>query len=232
LETGRDFDSTKNFSEWDHYYRRIFNKLVTRQLFEEVQKTQDTVDQYIETIGNTFLQFPPYVNDIFEIYPFHDTEIARIDTSFHEDSQKIDTQVASLQEKYISVSAEEQAKIRAQLRVLKTKKEERKWQAYIVFLNTKDASLASAFSTLVAHKFDFSALSKEKQQPLVDVLVAHKLEDTIKNKVPELLAVSEEELSHFVRDLFDLKKMNLTVPTRYGPVPLTFLKKEFMSSPS
>jgi hypothetical protein len=25
--------------------------------------------------------------------------------------------------------------------------------------------------------------------------------------------------------------MNLTVPTRYGPVPLTFLKKEFMSSP-
>lgn len=137
LKSGRSFDETRGFSEWEQYYRRIFNKLVTRQLFEEVQQTQETIEHYIDTLSDTFTKFPPYVNDIFQIYPFQDGEISAVDTSFHADMQSIDVQVAALQKQYPDVSDEERKKIRNQLHVLKTKKEERRWQAYIAFLRTK-----------------------------------------------------------------------------------------------
>jgi hypothetical protein len=97
-------------------------------------------------------------------------------------------------------------------------------------LRTKEPSLADAFDQLIANNFDFSVLSSEQQQILVDILVKKTLEDTIKNKIPELLSVTEEELTQFIHDLFDLQKMDIVFPTTHGPVPLHFSKKEFMSS--
>lgn len=58
----------------------------------------------------------------------------------------------------------------------------------------------------------------------------HKLQDTIQNKIPDLLDVDKKSLSDFVQKLFDMDNMDITIPTRYGPVPLHFLKKEFMAS--
>ena len=81
-------------------------------------------------------------------------------------------------------------------------------------MKTKNAALADIFAQLVASKFDFSVLGADQQQVILDVLVKDKLEDTIKNKVPELLSVSEEDITQFVHDLFDLKKMDITLPTR------------------
>ena len=83
---------------------------------------------------------------------------------------------------------------------------------------------------MVGSKFDFSVLSSDQQQLILNVLIKNRLEDSIKNKVPELLSVKEEELTQFVHDLFDLKKMDLVIPTKHGPVPLTFLKKEFIAT--
>jgi len=120
--------------------------------------------------------------------------------------------------------------LRKKIKILKQEREQRKWQAYIVFLRTKDTGLADVFTHLVTSKFNFSLLSVDHQQFLINVLIKNKLEDSIKNKIPELLAVTEEDLTQFVTDLFDLKKMDLVIPTRHGPVPLTFLKKEFLTS--
>jgi hypothetical protein len=65
-----------------------------------------------------------------------------------------------------------------------------------------------------------SSVLLSKQQHIVDVLIKDKLEDTIKNKIPELLSVAEEDITQFVHDLFDLKKMELILPTRHGNVPI------------
>lgn len=199
-------------------------------MFEEVQKTQETIDHYITEIGNTFKEFPPYVNDILIIYPFNDKNISGIDTSFHADLEHIDFQISELNNQYPAAPEDEKKELRKKRKALEQAREERRRQAYIAFLRTKDTALADVFAQLVASKFDFSVLSADQQQLLINVLVKNKLEDSIKNKVPELLSVKEEELTQFVHDLFDLKKMDLTIPTRHGPVPLTFLKKEFLAS--
>lgn len=234
LKSWRKFDDTKWFSEQEQYFRRIFNKLVTRQLFEEVQKTQETIDHYITTIGNTFKQFPPYVNDIFSIYPFNDKAITPLDPSFHSDLELIDSQISEYTTQYTTqyttASDDERKELRKKIKILKQEREQRRWQAYITFLKSKDLALADVFAQLVASKFNFSVLSSSQQQLILNVLVKNKLEDSIKNKVPELLSVNEDEIAQFVSDLFDLKKMDLIVPTRHGPVPLTFLKKEFLAS--
>ncbi|MEI6672770.1 MAG: hypothetical protein WCL02_05600 [bacterium] len=181
-------------------------------------------------MGETFKQFPPYVNDILNIYPFNAKIIGGIDTSFDHDIQELSAQIDDLNTQYPNASSEEKAELRKKIKSLKQAIEERRWQAYIVFLRTKDVALADVFAHLVDNTFNFSTLSPDQQQLLLNALIKNKLEDTIKNKVSELLDVNEEELTQFVHDLFDLKKMNLTIPTRYGPVPLTFLKKEFLSS--
>ncbi len=230
LKSWRKFDDIKWFSEREQHFRRIFNKLVTRQLFEETKKTQESIDHYLESIGNTFKEFPPYVNDILNIYPFNDKIISTVDTSFHTDLEHIDTQILDLQNTYAVANDTEKKELRTKIRVLKEEREQRRWQAYIAFLRSKDPSLADVFTQLVHSKFDFSVLSSIQQQKLIDVLIKNKLQDTIKNKVPELLSVTEEELTQFVNDLFDLKKMDISIPTRLGPVPLSFVKKEFLSS--
>jgi hypothetical protein len=201
---------------------------VTRQLFEEVQKNQDTIDQYITAMGETFKQFPPYVHAILEVYPFNDKHISVVDTSFHADMHAIEDQIVDLDAQFKTAPDEKKQEFRDKIKALRQQREHRRWQAYIAFLRTKDAALADVFAQLVGSKFDFSVLSADQQQRILNVLVKNKLEDSIKNKVPELLDVKEEELTQFVHDLFDLKKMELTIPTRYGPVPLTFLRKEFL----
>lgn len=231
MKSGRKFDDTKWFSEWEQYFRRIFNKLATRQLFEEVQKTEKTIDHYVTEIGNTFKEFPPYVNDILDIYKFNPVIINALDSSFESDWQDINNQIDELNHQYAAATDEQKNELRKKIKALKAQKEQRKWQAYILFLRTKDAALADVFAQLVASTFDFSVLLPGQQQLILDVLIKNKLEDSIKNKVPELLDVKEEALTQFIHDLFDLKKMDLAIPTsKHGIVSLTFLKKGFLAS--
>ncbi len=226
----RDFDDTKWFSEREQYFRRIFNKLVTRQLFEDVQQTQDALDIHVGNIGKVFVSFPPYAHAIFDIYPFNESTISSVDTTFSSDIKGIKDKISSL-EQHIGAAANEEARepFRRQLRPLQEQKAQREWQWYIAFLRSKNPLLSDAFAVLVANKFNFADLNLPQQQILTDVLVKQHLEDTIKNKVPDLLSVSEADISSFVQDLFDLDKMELGIPTQQWPLSLSFLKKWFMS---
>lgn len=202
--------------------------MATRQLFEEVKKTQESIDHYVDAMSTTFKEFPPYVNEVLKIYPFNDKIISTIDPTFHADLEYIDLQILDLQNAYAAGTDAERKVLRTKIKQFKQEREQRRWQAYIAFLNTKEPALADIFVQIVASRFDFSVLSSDQQQLLVDTLIKHKLEDTIKNKVPELLDVPPEELTQFVHDLFDLKKKDIIIPTRTGPIPLSFTKKEFM----
>jgi hypothetical protein len=51
--SARKFDDPQGYSHRESYFRRIFNKLATRQLFEEVKGTQDAVDHYFKVIADT-----------------------------------------------------------------------------------------------------------------------------------------------------------------------------------
>lgn len=230
LKSWRKFDDTRGFSEWEQYFRSIFNKLVTRQLFDEVHATNETIDHYMDAIGKTFKQFPPYVNTLLDIYPFNDKQIAQVDALFRDDYTNLENEILALEKQIVSAPDKERKELRTKVRELKQQQKHRQWQAYIAFLNTKEPSLAGIFHTLVENKFNFSRLTPEQQQTLINTLVKNKLEDTIKNKVPELLSTTDEEITKFMTDLFDLNKMEITIPTRHGDVPITFAEKKFMAT--
>lgn len=203
---------------------------MTRQLFEEIQKTQESIDNYVDAMADTFKKFPPYLNTILRIHRFDVTAISAVDPTFNADLHMIETKMSEIEEQIPTASDDERKTLRKQLKELSQQREQRRRQAYVALLKSKDASLGDAFDALVRSKFDFSVLSPDIQQHFVNTLVKQQLNDTIKNKVPELLALDTKELTAFVDDLFNLKKMDLTIPTRYGDVNLTFLKKEFMST--
>ena len=230
LEWWRTFDDTKWFWEREEYFRHIFNKLATRQLFEKIQNRQETIDHYIAAIGDTFKEFPPYFNDILKIYPFNMKDVRIADSTYEADISSIERQLAALEWQISSAAPEQKKSLKEKSTLLRQEMEQRKWQAYIAFLKTKDTLLADSFAALVASKFNFSLLAPDQKQHLIDVLVKEKLEDTIINKVPELLDVQKDDLKQFVKDLFNLDKMDLTIPTKQGPVSLSFLKKEFLPS--
>lgn len=50
MKSGKKFDQTKSFEEREHYFLRVFNKLATRQLFEEVRDTKKDVEKYVDII--------------------------------------------------------------------------------------------------------------------------------------------------------------------------------------
>ena len=215
----RKFDDTKWFSEWEQYFRVIFNKLATRQLFEEIKADQKTIDYYADTIVDAMKWFPPYVNEIFKLYPF-DTNL---DPQLSGKLWAIDTKIGETENKIAEWTPDEtKILLRAEIKTLKEQREKIRWDAYATQLDMKDKSLAGAIRTLVDSKFDFSQLHMGQQQALLDVLVKHKLEDIIKRKAPELLSTDEDELKTFLDDLFDLRKTDVSIPTSDGRVHIKF----------
>jgi hypothetical protein len=53
LLSGKKFDIQASYSEWEKYFTRVFDRLATRQLFEEVKDTQEAIEKYVDVITET-----------------------------------------------------------------------------------------------------------------------------------------------------------------------------------
>ena len=230
IASGKKFDSTKSYENQEHYFLRVFNKLATRQLFEQVKDTEKAVEKYFDVVGQTVKWFPPYVNEIFRKYPYHHELIAQVDPSFSTALQQVENQISKLEMSIIDdkVSPEEKILLREKRKKLLQHKEEVKWNGYTKYLATKDVALATVMSKLVWVRFDFSLLSAQDQQVILTFLVKDKLSDLIARKAPELLGVDAKDLKQFTEDLFDLSKKELTLSTRDWPVHIVFKEKKFL----
>lgn len=234
LRSGRKFDGSKWFSGWEIYFRTIFNKLATRQLFQEVRETEDLITSHVNNIADTFKKFPPYVNYLFQKYPYSDAQISAVNPWFSAKISTLDKKLSDIQETIATTqSTTERADLKSQMRKILEEKNTIRWEAYVAYLHTQNPTIAAVVQKLVDAKFDFRVLSVQEQQSLVDLLVKEKLRDLIKNKIPELLSVDEKQLTTFVDELFDLQKVDgtyqeLHIPTRYGPIPITFKDKGFI----
>ena len=78
-----------NFIDQEHSFKRVFNKLATHQLFEEVKETQAFVDRQLVQISDTFKKFPPYLSSLFSTYKFDGSKIQACDSSFDTDIQNL-----------------------------------------------------------------------------------------------------------------------------------------------
>jgi hypothetical protein len=170
------------------------------------------------------------VNEIFALYPYHDTEVLAAAPALHQQLDGVEQQISEKDAAIATTTSdEERARLQKEKKVLTQQREKIKREAYVQYLATKDASLAQVIKRLIDNRFDFGQLTQADQQLLVNVLVKHKLKDLIANKAPELLLVDEKGLTQFVDDLFDLQKMDLILPTSEGPVKLHFSEKTFLS---
>ncbi|MEI8091442.1 MAG: hypothetical protein WCG98_04330 [bacterium] len=75
----------------------------------------------------------------------------------------------------------------AEKRRLRGDMERIRWNAYLTYLKTKNTLLADVMKTVIENHFNFSVLTVQQQQVIVNALVETKLKDLIKNKAPELL---------------------------------------------
>ena len=220
-ETGKDLDSSFSYGTWEKYFVRVFSKLTTRQLFEEAKSSQELVQHYFGVMSDAIKSFPPYVNAIYKLYPYDDILIQKASPTLHLNLQEVDAQLTSLGKelgadidgKIKPIPEEKKIRLREEMEILRKKREDIKWRAYLAYLATQDFELASAMQKVYEAKFDFSRLSVADQQVILTVLVRHKMEDIIKNKAPELLQVDPNGLKQFVSDLFDLQKKDLILPT-------------------
>ncbi len=237
---GEDIEWTKGFSEQTKNFRRIFNKLVTRQVYEEAKENKSYIESQLTEIGKEFKQFPPYFNQLFAIYPYKHKNVIEGQITFkneYNDKEKF------LQEKENILSqpkpesekekTAEQRRNEIHQEILKIKEELNtiKRKAYAAYIETKNPWLGTTVNTLIDHKFDMNAINKSDQQKIVNILVEKKLNDSIENQIPNVLWIDAIEYKTFVKNLFDLNQKDIVIPTQYGNIPLHFLEKNFLGWP-
>lgn len=226
-----DFDDTVSFSHREKRFRRIFNKLATRQLFEEVRATSEAVEKYADNIADAFIEFPPYVNQILKKYPYNQATLDASDPEFAKELSVLDSELNKLDAAIVAEQDKEKKKeLLKKKKELKKQREMRRWLAYTKWLASKDAKLSGVISKLYQNNFDFNKLDSASQQEILNVLVQSKLDDLVKTKVPELLKIDQVNFSKFVKDLFDMSKKQVLIPTVSGNYPINFKSKSFVSS--
>lgn len=168
---------------------------------------------------------------MFKLYPYDDATISQNNLALHGQLSQIDTQITQIELTIASdqTSKEEKNRLRIKRKQLKQQKEEAKWQAYISYLATKDQALATVMTKLVGVRFDFTKLSIDDQQIILNVLVKHKLNDLIAHKAPELLGIDATAFKEFTDSLFDLSQKELIIPNKEEPIHIIFKEKKFLS---
>lgn len=238
---GEDINWTKWFSQQTKNFRKMFNKLVTRQIFEEAKEVGSYIENQLEEIGNNFRSFPPYFNELFNIYPYRHKEVIKWQPDFE---VKYEQQSKILQQKENELNSPkpetEKNKTTQQRRneklqeVIKEKENLNsiKRKAYANSIEKKESWIGNIIEKLIDSKFDMNKISKENQQKIINILINKKLEDNIQNQIPNVLWIDPTEYKTFINNLFDLNQSDISIPTQYGDIPIHFLEKKFVGWPT
>lgn len=231
---GETIERTKGFSEQTKNFRRMFNKLATRQLFEEAKETGTYVAHHLEEIGKEFKNFPPYINELLHIYPYKQQTV--IDQQpVHKATYEKQAQLLSETEKEFEkqgLSEQQKEDLRKKIFDIQKDLNEIKRNAYADYIHSKNAEIGTIIKQLIQNNFDIKKLAINDQQKLVNTLVSSKLDDSVKNQIPKILGIDAKEYESFVKKLFDLKEKDIEIPTQYGNIPLHFLEKSFLWGPA
>ena len=237
-DEGIAFDKTRGFTEQEQTFRLIFNKLATRQLFDDVNKRNTIADMQIKNIAEIFYGFPPYLNDTFDKYPYDEAEIKKADHTFTADIDKYNTQIATLndelqkmEEQGIADTDEQKKACVEKIKAAKQERDTRKRQGYATYLAQQNAELGAAMQELISSKFDVAKLSKHHQQAILDVLVKDKLEKIIREGTAEALGIDETRFLELMREFFDLEKKEITIPSPAGDIVFDCPEKSFLGGP-
>ncbi|MEI6425778.1 MAG: hypothetical protein WCO66_00325 [Candidatus Absconditabacteria bacterium] len=222
----------RNFSEQEQEFRIVFNKLATRQLFDDLNKKNIIIEEQLKNVGEVFTGFPPYLNDVFSKYPYNENQIKTSDASFSSDIQKIDEKIQTLEESTKSLNTdEEKTPIFDKIKVFKKERNTRKWIAYAKHIATQNKELGNAIEKLVHNNFDTSKIEKGDQKIILNSLVTKKLEEISKNGTAEALGIDKDRFTDMMKDLFDMDKKEITIPSPNGDIIFDCPEKSFFGGP-
>jgi len=218
-----------NFSKWDLRFKTIFGKLVTAQYLKEFDETNSLIDEKLKYIHNTFADFPPYMNEILKIYPYEvkdlqvgSSEIINLQTEINNILKKINSE---------KLSEDEKIKLKTELKNHQENLDWLLWSRYVESIEKTNKPVSDILKKLNQNNFNLSLLTKGEQQILLNLLVENKLDESVQNQIPELFGTYWDDFKEFVKDLFDLDKNKVVMPTQDGPIELEFEKKEFVGGP-
>lgn len=229
-----NIERTKGFSEQTKNFRRMFNKLATRQLFEEAKETGAYVAHHLEQIGKEFKAFPPYFNELLNIYPYKQQTVIEQQPIYKAEYNKQENLLTEIEKEFEKPNLSEQQKqdIHKQIFDQKNKLNNIKWAAYAEYIKTQNPEIWNIISQLIDNNFNIKKLWKSDQQKILNILVSSKLDDSIKNQIPNVLWTDPKEYETFVKNLFDLNQKEISIPTQYGNIQLHFSEKEFLWWPT
>lgn len=222
------------FSGQTKRFRMMFNQIATRQLFEKSKEKWAYVEYHLQQIWNEFKSFPPYFNEITNIYPYNHENVINQQAKHKEEYNKQE-KILTEKEKDLwktNISDKQKEIIRKEIFEIKEKINLIKRKAYADYIKTKDSKLWESINQLVENQFDISKLLQNQQQTILNTLVHSKLEDSIKNNIPNILWAEENEYQDFIKNIFDLNQKDITIKTQYQDIPIHFLEKNFLWWPT
>lgn len=229
-----DINRTWWFSQQTKNFRMMFNQLATRQLFEQSKESWSYIEYHLQQVGNEFKAFPPYFNEILNIYPYNHEKVIN-QNSTHKTEYENQSNILSEKEKELEKTEtpdEQKENIRNEIFKIKENINKTQRKAYADYIKIQDSKLWTIINQLVDINFDINKLWLEEQQIILNKLVSSKLDDSIKNKIPNILWIESDEYQEFVNNLFDLNQKDIIIKTQYWDFPIHFLEKSFFWWPT
>ena len=201
---------------WDYAnrnisYRRSFDKMITQQYLGGMKESIDRSEKDIDMIKDTFSSFVPNMSWLFEKYPYNKKEIENKYSGL-EKRLNLAKKIKTLEKRVVHGEN------------VKDQFDEACFEAYVWVVQDKDQKLWDILSKLFQNKFDFSKLDKNEQKELLDQTLSWRIEELKKRGTVEMLEINQNNFDKFVKDVFDLEKSELVIPSANWDIKLEINK--------
>jgi hypothetical protein len=194
-------DISWNFKNWNPSYKKSFDKLITQEYLDDLKKSVAKVEKTLNTIKDSFTNFIPNMWWVMDKYPFDWKELENHDPDLAERINK----------------SQEEGDVKESNRLV--------WEWYIALLKNKNQNLWDIFLKLYTNTFDFSILDKQQQNVFLGEMVKWRLEELKNEWIANILDVNQEGFDDFVKNIFDLEKSEIVIPTARWDIKLWVSKK-------
>ena len=230
----------QEFSQRSFKYKKMFNKIASKQLLNEFAGSYEFVKETIKNVEKT-VDYPTSINQLLQQYPLpedHDylwslgeegKQYKKLkferkglyglmaEAQDPEKRKEYNQQIEDMQEKINDLER------KIYLNHLKKKVND---ECNALWIKQQWEALSTVLTKRVANQYAPAALTKTEQQTILDFMVEKQLAQIDATKTPEMLGIDMSAYKQFVRDIYNLEKDSVTIPTAWGDLTINFARTE------
>ncbi|HMT00710.1 MAG TPA: hypothetical protein PKC14_00125 [Candidatus Absconditabacterales bacterium] len=188
------------FSFWSEQSQRVFEPLISRQILSSYKNSWNVTKKTLSEMANVFKL--PSLEGFFSQFGHSIEELSDFDSSLLD---------------FI-----------ADGKVSEKDKNARLFKTYFALIERDYPALGSVLTKWYHSYFDFSKLSLDEQQIIVDEMIDSYYDENFHESMKNFYGIDGAELKIFLKDLFDLKKNYVLMPN--GQM-VSFKKKNLLGGP-